>query len=69
MKSTQELRLLRSAREAAEALGICEKTLWNVSEPRGDLPVVRIGRRTLYSVDDLHAWIERRKEGGRSDGA
>lgn len=66
-KSTQELRLLLSACKSAKALGICEKTLWNVSEPRGDLPVVRIGRRTLYSVDDLHAWIQRHKTGGASD--
>ena len=65
--STHELRLLLSARKSAKALGICDKTLWNVSEPRGDLPVVKIGRRTLYAVDDLHAWIKRHKTEGASD--
>ena len=61
------LTLLLSARKAAEALSVCEKTLWSMTAPRGDLPVVKIGRRTLYAVDDLHSWIKRHKTGGHSD--
>lgn len=55
--------LLLNARETAEALSICEKTLWSVTEPRGDLPCVRIRRRVLYSVDDLRQYIEKKKGG------
>jgi len=50
--------LLLSARDSAAALSVCEKTLWNVTQPRGDLPAVRIGRRVLYAVSDLAAWID-----------
>lgn len=62
-----ELRLLLSAREAAQSLSICEKSLWNVTRPRGDLPCVRIGRRVLYSVDDLRCWIDEQKTGGAAE--
>ena len=57
-------KLLLSAREAAEALSICEKTLWSHTQPRGSLPAVRIGARCLYDPRDLTAWIDARKEGG-----
>ncbi len=58
-------KMLLSAREAAEALSICEKSLWTRTQPRGDLPCVRIGTRVLYHIADLTAWIEAQKEGGR----
>ena len=54
-------KLLLTAREAAAALSVCEKTLWSITEPRGDLPCVHVGRRVLYSVDDLRRWIDRKK--------
>jgi predicted DNA-binding transcriptional regulator AlpA len=44
---------------------VCQKTLWSMTEPRGDLPCVRIGRRVLYDRRDLLAWIDRRKGGAR----
>ena len=56
-------RLLIPAREAARLLSVSEKTLWSYSAPRGDIPVVRIGARTLYDPDDLRAWIARQKGG------
>ena len=56
-------KLLLHAREAAAALSVCEKTLWSMTEPRGDLPCVRIGRRVLYSVDDLRRWIDQKRGG------
>jgi len=55
-------KLLLSAPEAAKALSICEKTLWSMTAPRGDLPCVRFNRRVLYDPADLHDLIERRKE-------
>lgn len=56
-------KLLLSAREASHALGICEKTLWNITAPRGPLEAVRIGRSVRYSVKDLQAFIEGQKGG------
>jgi len=55
--------LLLSARDAARSLGVCEKTLWSVTQPRGDIPCVRISRRVLYDPRDLLAWIDKRKGG------
>ena len=59
-------RLLVGARAAAELLGISERTLWSISMPRGDLPVVRVGfgrkPRVLYSPTSLRAWIAAREQ-------
>lgn len=56
-------KLLLSAREAAEALSVCEKTLWSHTVPRGAIRCVRIGSRVLYDPLDLKAWIDQRKGG------
>ena len=56
--------LLLSAREAAEALAISERTLWSLTK-RGEVRCVRIGRSVRYSPDDLADFIARSKEGGR----
>ena len=58
-------RLLIGAREAAKALAISERTLWELTNS-GDVPHVRIGRRVLYDPDDLRAWIDPRKVRGRA---
>ena len=63
--TTKPSKLLLSAHEAAETLGICEKSLWNFTQPRGAITSVKIGSRVLYSPDDLRAWIDAQKtEGG-----
>ncbi len=50
--------LLLTAREAAQALRISEKTLWSLTQPRGPIPVVRVGQRSVrYSVAALEQWI------------
>jgi hypothetical protein len=49
--------LLLTARDAAQRLAVCEKTLWNLSQPRGPIPVVRIGRAVRYAVADLELFI------------
>jgi len=51
-------KLLLTASQAAAALQVCEKTLWSMTRPRGSIPVVRIGRRTLYSRTALQRWID-----------
>lgn len=55
--------LLIGAREAARALGICQKALWPLTKRR-DVPCVRLGRRVLYDPADLRDWIQRQKEEG-----
>lgn len=55
-------KLLLSAMEAADALGISARTLWSLSVPRGDLPIVRIGSRIAYSPEDLKTFIESRRQ-------
>ncbi len=41
-----------SARETAQALGFCEKTLWNNTEPRGPIPCYKVGSRVLYDLGE-----------------
>jgi excisionase family DNA binding protein len=53
-------RLLLSAREAAEALHISARTLWQRTRD-GEIPAVRIGRSVRYLAEDLRAWIERQR--------
>lgn len=57
-------KLLLSQREAAAALSICQKTLYNFSHPRGPIPVLKIGSRPLYDPHDLKAWIAAQKAKG-----
>ncbi len=62
--SSSTPKLLLSVRETAEALGVCEKTVWSLTVPRGNLRPVKIGARVLYYVADLTAWIESKKQEG-----
>jgi predicted DNA-binding transcriptional regulator AlpA len=50
--------LLLTARDAARALAISEKTLWTLSAPRGPIPTIRVGERSIrYSVAALEKWV------------
>jgi excisionase family DNA binding protein len=49
--------MLLYTREAARKLGICEKTLWTLTQD-GSIPCVRIGRLVKYDPHDLGKWIE-----------
>ena len=60
--------------QAAEALGICTRTLWGLTAPRGPIPCLRIGhgkrKSILYPVAELQAWLSREAEaekGGDDD--
>jgi excisionase family DNA binding protein len=48
-------------REAAVALGISERSLWEWTH-HGDIPHVRIGRSVIYPVDELRDWLSRRSK-------
>jgi len=44
-------------REAAKALGISERLLWDWTN-RGEIPHIRIGKAILYPVDVLRRWLD-----------
>jgi len=46
-------RILLTAREAAEALSISSRSLWQMTAPRGPIPVIRIGSSVRYAIEDL----------------
>jgi excisionase family DNA binding protein len=48
-------------REAAKALGVCERTLWGWTD-RGLVPSVRIGKVILYPVDALQEWLKKQAQ-------
>jgi excisionase family DNA binding protein len=59
--------LLLSARDAAKLLAISERTLSSITAPRGPLPAVKVGRRSVrYSLRNVEAWIVSHKEEGAS---
>jgi len=46
-------------------LGISERLLWSLTN-RGEIPHLKLGRATLYPVDQLQEWLrERAKKGLR----
>lgn len=57
-------RLALRPRDAARALGIGERKLWEMTN-RGEIPCVRIGRCVTYPVDLLREWLTGQAEGGR----
>lgn len=51
-------------REAAKALGISERLLWDWTN-RGEVPHVRIGKAILYPVDVLRRWLDEHAATGK----
>ena len=61
----EPVRLLLTARQAADALAVSERTLWELTAA-DELPVIRLpgrgkARSLRYVVDDLRQWIARTK--------
>ena len=56
-------KLLLTSIEAADALGISQRTLHDLTAPRGPLRAVRLGDRTLrYAIESLREDISRLQE-------
>ncbi len=55
--------LLLNPREAAAALAISPRKLWDMTAS-GEIPHIRLGRSVRYPLDDLRCWIDRQKKGG-----
>lgn len=63
------LERLLNTRQAAEALGVCTRTLEGC-RTRGDGPAfLKIGRATRYRPGDLLDWLESRVRRSTSDSA
>lgn len=66
-------RMLLALPEAAEALGVSARHLWELSIRRREIPCVRVGRRIMYSPEALRAWIAAQQQsplapmGGQGD--
>lgn len=44
-------------KDAAKALGIGQRKLWELTHPRGPIPCVRVGSCVLYPYHLLQAWL------------
>ena len=54
-------------KDAARALGIGRRKLWELSQPRGTIPTVRVGACVLYPTHLLQAWLaEQAGKGGQT---
>ena len=53
-------------REAAKALGISERLLWEWTD-RGVVPHIRLGKAVLYPVDAVRDWLRQQAQKGVSD--
>ena len=54
--------MLLNTRTAAQLLAIGQRTLWELTAPRGPIPAVKIGRCVRFDRRDLIAFIDARKE-------
>jgi predicted DNA-binding transcriptional regulator AlpA len=62
-QASSQFRLLLNARDAATALAISPRKLWELTNG-GDIPCVRIGRAVRYDPADLQDWIAGQKQRG-----
>lgn len=53
--------ILMNTREAARALSISERKLWDLTAPRGPIPSVKLGRSVRYRPEDLRDWAAEAK--------
>ena len=53
-------------KDAARALGIGERKLWEITADRtSGIPHVRFGKAVLYPIRELQDWLARQSEGAR----
>ena len=53
--------ILLTPRETAKVLSVSERTLYALTAPRGDIPVVRVGSNIVrYAVEDLREWAKKK---------
>ena len=52
----QKSRLRNTRDTASQYFGKSERWLWELSQPRGPIPCIRIGKSVLYDWDQLDQW-------------
>ena len=57
------VKLLLTPRQAAAALQLSERTLWELSR-RGEIKRLKINSSVRYDLKDLEEFIEAKKKGG-----
>ena len=57
---SKQVELLKP-RDAAKSLQVSERTLWQNTEPRGDIPAVRIGNCVRYDPEALRQFFAGQK--------
>ena len=55
-------RIAVTVAEAAEMLGMCPKTVYQLTK-RADFPAFKAGNRIIISVEGLQAWVLRQATG------
>lgn len=55
-------KLAVSVLEAAELLGMCPKTVYQLTR-RADFPAFKAGNRTIISVEGLREWVKNQATG------
>lgn len=58
-------RLTYSPTETAQVLGVSRPTVYQLMK-RADVPVFKVGSRTLVSAEGLRAWVRAQVERGES---
>ena len=53
--------LTMSVQEAAEQLGVSDKTVYTLTH-RADFPTVKIGKRTRISTEGLKIWVRSQEQ-------
>ncbi len=62
VQNKSALKLLLSVREAAQALAVSERTLWQMTKD-GVIGSIKVGTRSVrYPVAELERWIEEQME-------
>jgi hypothetical protein len=56
-----DTQLLWDVHRTAKEMSLCEKTLWKITQPRGDLPCVRVFSRVFYSSETIREWIKKQE--------
>jgi excisionase family DNA binding protein len=56
--------LFWTSRQAAKALAISERKLWDLTN-EGAIPCIRIGRAVRYDPGDIRTWIDAQKNTAR----
>lgn len=63
MNEQASVKLLLTPRQAAAALQLSERTLWELAR-RGEIKRLKINSSVRYDLKDLNAFIETKKIGG-----